>query len=201
MRPNNNPLGRCPKGHGKTDIWRYCPTSPKNWNKTRPGLPTFICPPTDYPPARGVPCKSITAIIRTGRSCPRCHFNKPDELLRLKFHKEAGWPDLAKHGYFCKKDVTEAATIVCRFNSQFPKAQPCVTRSTGACRAIEDAGSEDTVSARWVHSPSIPSTIPVVITLPDHLVTPSAPPAPYMAHLQNKVDPPSSSNGFTDLKL
>ena len=140
-------------------------------------------------------------MICTDRSCPGCHFNKPNKSPRLKFHQEVGCPAITKHGYVCKKDVTEAAMIVERFNSHFPKPQPHGTRITGACRATEDAGPEDTTSAIQVHYPSIPPTLPALPTLPDHPVPPSVPPYPAISHLTNQVSPPPSLNGFTDLYL
>ena len=86
-----------------------------------------------------------------------------------------------------------------RFNSHFTKPQPRGTRSTGACHATEDAGSEYSSSERRVHSTSFPPTIPAVPNLTDHPVPPPAPPAPGITHLPNKVSPPPSSNGFSDL--
>ena len=57
------------------------------------------------------------------------------------------------------------------------------------------------MSTRWVHYTSVFPTIPAVPTLPDHLVPPQAPPALNVSHLPNQVDPPTSSNGFSDLYL
>ena len=66
--------------------------------------PLPIQPPTpksavDYPPPRGLPWKCIAAMIGDHKYCMGCHFNKPDDTPRLKFHQDVGCPALAKHGY------------------------------------------------------------------------------------------------------
>ena len=90
-------------------------------------------------------------MICTHQSCTRCHFSKLDELPRLKFHQGVGYPDLSKHGYVCKKDVTEVATIVDQFNYHFTKSQHRGIRSTGLRHATDDTGSENTEYTRRVH--------------------------------------------------
>ena len=90
-------------------------------------------------------------------------------------------------------------TTVDRFKSQFTNGHHCSTRSTGARRSTEDVISEDIAPAIRGHFPSIPPTIPTLTTLTDHPVPPPAPPAPGITHLPNKVSPPPSSNGFSDL--
>ena len=74
-----------------------------------------------YPPARGVHWKCIAKIMQEDKSCLGCHFNHPDDSPRLKFHQDMGCPELAKHDYICRKDVTESAKVVDRFNNKFPK--------------------------------------------------------------------------------
>ena len=111
---------------------------------------------TYYPPPRGVPWNRITAMVRSDTSCPGCHFNKPDDPPRLKFHQEVGCPALEKHGHICRKDVTALATIVKKSNKKPPRT-PYQPRQTEARRASEETGSE-TASASQVHSPSIPTT-------------------------------------------
>ena len=99
-----------------------------NWNHTLPVPPNGTCSHTDYPPSRGVPWKYTAEKISTDRSCPRCHFNKPNESLRLKFHQEVGYPALSKHGCVCKNNVMEVSKIVDQFNSQFSNPDPNGTR-------------------------------------------------------------------------
>ena len=74
-------------------------------NPTCPGPPTGTCPSTDYPHVRGVPWKSMMAMICTDLYCIGCHFNKPDESPRLKVHQEVGCLAIAMHGYICKNNV------------------------------------------------------------------------------------------------
>ena len=152
----------------------------------------------DYPPPRGVPWNCITAMMRDDKSCLVCHFNKLDYTPRLNFHQEMGFPALAKHDYICRKDVTVSETIVDQFNKKLLSItnQPRPNR-TGSRRASEEMASV-TVSARRVHSPSIPIT-----ELPPSLPFKySVPPAPHEINLlllPNQVVPVTNSNGYADL--
>ena len=100
---------------------------------------TWISPP-DYPPPRGVPWKHIAEMVRSNTSCLGCHFNKPDDFPRLKFHQDVRFPDLAKHVYICRKYVMASATIVKKLNNNLPRT-PDQTRQPGARRASEETGS------------------------------------------------------------
>ena len=84
---------------------------------------------------------------------PGCHFNKPNDYLRLNLHQEVGWAALAKHGYICRKDITESATIVDEFNTKFPRMndQSC-TRKPVENRVSEDEDSNH-IFDRRVHPP------------------------------------------------
>ena len=42
----------------------------------------------DYSPPRGVPWKFIAAMMREDKSCPGCHFKKPNDSPRLKLNQE-----------------------------------------------------------------------------------------------------------------
>ena len=96
-------------------------------------------------------------MVRHDKSCPGCHFNKPYNSPRLNFHREFECPALAKNGYVRKKDVTEADTILDKFNEKFPKApdQPRTNKITDERRTTEEVGTEH-ASAIRVCYPSMP---------------------------------------------
>ena len=140
-------------------------------------------------------------MIHTDHSWPVCLLNNPDELPRLKFHQEVGCPALAKHVYVYRKYVAAAAIIVDIFNSKLPKNQTRGNSATGTHQATDYTGTEDAASTQQVHSPPTPSTPSLLITLPDHQVPSSTPPAPAITHLPNNFTPTPSSNRLSDLCL
>ena len=117
-------------------------------------------PPTQsstiaYPPARGVPWNYIAAMMREDKSCPGCHFNHPDDSPRLKFHQYMGCPALEIHGYIYRKDVTESAKVVDRFNNKPPQMTDQDRTSKPVAKRVSNDSSSNQVSARRVHPPSI----------------------------------------------
>ena len=50
-------------------------------------------PTMDYPPPRGVPWKCIATMVLHDKSCPGCHFNKPDDSPHLKLIIELKEPE------------------------------------------------------------------------------------------------------------
>ena len=160
-------------------------------------------PPTQssavaYPPPRGFPWKCIAAMMRKDKSCPGCHFNKPDTSPRLKFHQELGCLALAKHGYMCRKDVTASATIVDQFNTKFPRMIDQSHASKLVAKRVSEIKSFYHVSSRRVQSPSNQSTV-----LPPHPPLnsriPPAPPGKNLLLLPNQSVTMTTSNGYADL--
>ena len=105
-----------------------------------------------YPPARGVPCKCIVAMIWEDKSCPGCHFNPTDDSPRLKFYQDVGCPALPKNGYICQKDATASAKVVDRFNNKFPKMIDQAQTSKIVAKQLSDGSYSDQVYAIRVHS-------------------------------------------------
>ena len=125
--------------HGKPRFQRTSTTSPYRTPTTTSQPANNKTSPTDYPPPRGVLWKRISAMVRSDTSCLVCHFNKPNEFLRLKFHQEFGCSALEKHGYIFQKYVTASATIFDKFNKKIPR-MPDQPLQPGARKASEDTG-------------------------------------------------------------
>ena len=123
-----------------------------------------------------------------------CHFNHPEDSLKLKFHQEVGCPELAKHGYLCRKDVTASSKIVDKFNTKFPRNTDPAKVLKPNTKRVSDNSSSDQILARHVHSPyisntTIESTIPPVLINNPVLLMP------------NRPAPTLTSNSYNDLYL
>ena len=137
-------------------------------------------------------------MIYNDKSCLGFHFNKPDDSPQLKFQQEVGFPDLVKHSYIFRKDVTALSTIVNQFNKKFPrKTDQPFPNSTGVRRASEEKGSQ-TLSDRRVHSPYIPIT-ELPPSLPVGSIVPPAPPDKNILLLSNQVAPIPLPDGYANI--
>ena len=125
------------------------------------------------PTNKGVLCNCIATMMREDKSCPGCHYNHPEYSPQLKVHQEVVCPALAKHGYLCRKDVTASANFVYQFNTKFPKIPDQSCTNKPVAKIVSDDKASDHISARRVHSLSIP--IPPL--------DPSVPPAPIEKNL------------------
>ena len=153
----------------------------------------------DYQPRRGVPCKFIATIMIHYKSCLGCHFYNPDDSPRLNFYQEVVCPYLDNHGCVCRKDFTDAATIVDIFNNKFPKAptKPRPNQGIGARHATDVVETEH-ASARMVHSPSItPATSNP--TLSYYSFPTPAPPETQTPHIPNQTTSAPSYNKCANL--
>ena len=131
-------------------------------------------------------------MMREDKYCPGCHFNHPKDSPRLKIYKEVGCPELANHGYLCRKDVTASANVVYQFNTKFPKIPDQSCTNKPVAKRVSDDKASDHISARRVHSLSIP--IPPL--------DPSVPPAPIeknIIFLKNQAAPIPTYNGYSDV--
>ena len=133
-------------------------------------------------------------MIREDKSCPGCHFNHPEDPLKLKFHQEVGCPALAKHGDLCRKDVTVSAKIVDNFNTDFPRNTDPDKVLKPAAKRVSDDSSSDQISAIHVHSPSISNTT-IESTIPPDSINNS------VLLMPHRPAPPLTSNGYNDLYL
>ena len=145
-----------------------------------------------YPSPSGFPWKCIAAMIREDNSHPGCHYNHPKDSPRIKFHQEVGFPALAKHGYLCRKDFTASKTIVDQFNTKFPKITDQFVTSKPMAKRVSYEKAYDHVSARQVHSPSIP--IPPI----DSSVPPASPEKNLLL-LPNQAAPMPTFDGYANL--
>ena len=141
-------------------------------------------------------------MVRHDKSCPGCQFSNPYDSPSPKFHQEFGCPSLDKHGYAYKKDVTESASIMDKFNENFTKApdQTIPNRGTGTIQSTEEVGIEH-ASDRRTHSPSI---TPATSNLyrPHDSVPTSAPTETHPPTFQIKrlwILPPTGTQNFNCL--
>ena len=143
----------------------------------------------------------IATMVRHYKFCPGCHFNKPYNSSRLKFHQEFECPALSKYGYVCKKDVTETDTILDEFNEKFSKAQdqPRTNQTTGERRTTEEVGTEHASARRICWLPMPQETLSPV--WPHDSVPKPAPPETQTPHLLNQAAPAPSYKGYADLYL
>ena len=108
-----------------------------------------------YPPPRGVTWKCISPMMRKDKSCPGYHYNHPKDYPQLKFHQYVGCPELSKHGYLFRKDITASAKGADKFNTKFPKIPNQSRTRNPVAKRVSDNQASDHVSARRVHYPSI----------------------------------------------
>ena len=165
---------------------------PKGRPAPRPTQPPEQKSAVAYPPPRGVPWKCISAMMCKDKSCPGCNFNHPEDYPRLKFLQEVRYPALANHGYLCRKDVTESATIVDQFNSKPPKMTDQYCTKKPVAKRVSDDEASDHVSARWVYFPSIPSPLIDSSMPPYH-------PGKNLILLPNQSAQIPTSNGYANL--
>ena len=116
----------------------------------------------------------------------------PRRPLKLKFQQEVGCPVLAKHGYICRKDVTELSKIVDWFNIKFPQMTYQAQVNKPVAKQISDYSSSDQISDRHVHYPSI------LKTTIDSTVTP-APIENIVLLMPNRAAPTPTSNGYNNI--
>ena len=103
-----------------------------------------------------------------------------------------GCPELAKHGYLCRKDVTASAKIVDKFNTKFPRNKDPAKVLKPAAKRVSYDSSSDQISAIHVHSPSISNTT-VESTISPALINNS------VLLIPNLAAPPLTSNGYNDI--
>ena len=131
-------------------------------------------------------------MIREDKSCLGCHFNHPGDSPKLKFHQEVGCPELAKHGYLCRKDVTALAKIMEKFNTEFPRNKYLAKVLKPASKRVSDKSLSNQISERHVHLPSI-SNSTIESTIPPDLINHSD------LLMPNRPAPHLTSNGYNDL--
>ena len=108
-------------------------------------------------------------MIGEDKSCPGCYFNHPEDSLNLKLRQEVGSPEITKHGYICRKDVTRLDKIVDKFNTKFPRNTDQAKVQKPASERVADNYSSDQISARHIHPPSISNTMIYSTVPPDFI--------------------------------
>ena len=154
--------------------------------------PTTQLSNVPYPPSREVLWNCTMSMIREANSCLGYHFNHPKDSSKFKFHQEVGCPELSKHGYLCRKDVTALAKIVDKFNTNFPQNTDPDKVLKPAAKRVSDDSSSNQISVRHFHSPSISNTT-IESTIPPASIKNS------VLLMPNCPAPPLTSNRYNDL--